>query len=186
MAAPRIMPAVWLTKPSVTTLKTRPSALICADDPAEVGSDDAERGQHFDRAVVAQAEIVAEGQDVQLVELLGEEEAGDDQAQRGAEGIGDDAAQAVLDEGGGDAEHCLGAEPRGEHGGGDDRQRQMAAGDGEILRRVHAGGDVEADADRQHQVEDHEPDEHAAPREQADQGALIIRRAPRPGPAPQP
>ncbi len=131
--------------------------------PAQVGSDDAQRGQHLDRAVVAHAEIVAEGQDVQLVELLGEEEAGDDQAHRGAEGIGDDAAQAFLDEGGGDAEHCFGAEPGGEHGGGDDRQRQVAAGDREILGRVHAGGHVEADADGQHQVENDEPDQHVVP-----------------------
>ena len=39
-----------------------------AADQQQCGcANDAQRGQHFDRAVVAHAEIVAEGQDVQLV-----------------------------------------------------------------------------------------------------------------------
>jgi hypothetical protein len=130
--------------------------------PAEIGGDDAQRRQHLDRAVVAQAEIVAQGQDVEVVELPGEKDAGDDQAQRRAEGVGDDTAQALLDEGGGNAEHRLGAEPGGEDGGGDDRQRQVAAGDREVLGGMHARGDVEADTDGQHQVENDEPDQHVA------------------------
>ena len=69
-------------------------------------------------------------------------------------------AQAFLDEGGGDAENRFGAEPRGEHGGGDDRQRQMAAGDGEILGAMDAGRGKEADADGNHEVENDEPDQH--------------------------
>ena len=90
-------------------------------DPAEVGGDDADCGEYFHAAVVAHAEVVAEGQDVELVEFLGEEEAGDDQAHRRAEGVGDDAGETFLDEGRRDAEDGLGPEPGGEDGGGDHR-----------------------------------------------------------------
>ena len=115
--------------------------------PAEVGGDDAQRGQYFDAAVVAHAEIVAQRQDVELVEFLCEKETGDDQAHRRAEGVGHNTGQAFLDEGGGDPEHGFGAEPGGEHGGGDHRERQMAAGDGEVLGAMDARRRIEADSD---------------------------------------
>jgi hypothetical protein len=128
------MPAVWLTIAAGDDVEDQAERLDLRRNPAEIGNDDAQRGEHFDRAVVAQAEIVAQGQDVEFVELGAvEKDAGDDQAQRRAEGVGDDTAQAILDEGGGDAEHRFGAEPGGEDGGGDDRQRQVAPGDREVL-----------------------------------------------------
>jgi hypothetical protein len=64
---------------------------------------------------VAHAVEVAQGQDVELVQVAREDDAGDDQAHRGTEGVGDHAAEAVLDEGGGNAEHGFRAEPCGEH-----------------------------------------------------------------------
>jgi hypothetical protein len=132
--------------------------------PAQIGGDDAQRGQHLDRAVVAQAEVVAQVRMFSLYSLLAKKEAGDDQAHRRAEGVGDHAAQAFLDEGGGNPEDRLGAEPGGEHRGGDHRQRQVAAGDGEILGGMDAGRGIEADADGNHQVENDEPDQHGVGR----------------------
>lgn len=60
MAAPMTMPISCEIMPSVTTLNTKTQRLDLRRDPTEVGDHDA-RGQHFDRAVVAHAEEVAEG-----------------------------------------------------------------------------------------------------------------------------
>ena len=89
-------------------------------------------------------------------------EARDDEAERRTEGVRHDAAQPFLDEGGGNPEHRLGAEPGGEYRGGDDGQRQVAAGDGEILGAMDAGGGIKADADGDDEIENDEPDEHDA------------------------
>ena len=130
--------------------------------PAQVGDDDAQRHQDFDAAAVAQAVKVAQGQDVEAVKARGEKEAGDDQAQAGAERIGDHAAQTLAHEGGRNAEHRFGPEPGGEHRGHDHRHGQMPAGHREILGGMHARRGKKADADRKEQIQDHEPDQHDA------------------------
>ena len=92
-------------------------------DPAEIRGDDAQCGEDFDCPVKADAEKIAQRQDVEAVELGAVEQAGNDQAQAGAERVGNDAAHAVFHEGGGNAEHRLGAKPGGKHRGHDDGKR---------------------------------------------------------------
>jgi hypothetical protein len=143
--------------------ENEPHGLDLRGDPAQVGHDDAQRGDHFDRAVVAQTVVIADGQQIQLVEFGRIEDAGDDQAHRCAERIGHHAAQPFGDELRGHAENRLGTEPGGEHGGGDHRQGQAAAGDREVLRVMDPPRGIQTDADRHHQIDHHEPDQHARP-----------------------
>ena len=89
--------------------------------------------------VVAQSVVVTDGQQVQAIELAGEEETGQDQAHRSAKGVGHHAAQAILDEGGGDAQHGFGAEPGSKDGGRHHRQRQHSPGYGKVAGVFDAG-----------------------------------------------
>ena len=141
-------------------VEDQPQRLDLRRNPAEVRGDDAHRGEHLDGPVVAHAEEIAEGQDIEPIQSGAVEDAGNDQAQAGAERVGDDTTQAVLDEGCRHPENGLGAEPGGEHGCRDYRQRQAAAGHREVLGVVYARCRVEADGDRNEQVDDDEPDQH--------------------------
>jgi len=79
------------------------------------------------------------------------------------ERIGHHAVQALLEEGGGNAEHGFRPEPGGKHGRRDHVKGQAASGDGKVPGIVHAGGGVEADADRYDPIGDDEPEQHAIP-----------------------
>ena len=111
-------------------------------------------------AVVAFAVVVGDGQQVHPVQLAGEEQAEQDQAQRRAERIGNQPAEVLVQEGGGNAEHGFGAEPGREHHRHDHDQRQRAAGGNVVARVVHLGGGIHADADGNDQIEDDETQQH--------------------------
>jgi hypothetical protein len=106
---------------------------------------------------------VADGQQVHAVEQPREQQRGDHQAHRRAEGVAGDAAQAILGEGGRYRQHRFGPEPGGEHGGHVHVQWQRAAGDQEVLGNVDAAGRQQPNGDGQGQVKGDESDEHDRP-----------------------
>ena len=143
--------------------KHQPQRLDLRRHPTKVGRHDGQRTQNFYCAVVAQPVVIADGEQVHAIQLAGEKQAGENQAQARTEGIGHHAAQAVFDEGGRDAEHSFRAEPGGEHRCHHDGQGQTAAGDREVLGVMYARGGDQADGQRNQQVDNDKPDQHAAP-----------------------
>jgi hypothetical protein len=157
---PMVMPIGTLMAPAESRLKTRPSAVTCAETPAQVAEHDDERTGDFDRAAEAFTVIVADRQQRHFVQLAGEEQAHQDQAGAGAEGVFDHSVQAAVHELGGDAQHGFRTEPGGERGGDDHHQRQVPPGDREIGGVLDAPGGIQADADRDQQVDNHQGQQH--------------------------
>jgi hypothetical protein len=116
-------------------------------EPAQVRHHDREARQQLGGRVVAGPVVIADGEEIHAVELRGEEETDQDEAQAGAERVGDDPAQPLLQEGRGDAQHGLGAEPRRAHHRRYHVKRQRAAREDEITRVVDPEGGDNAHGD---------------------------------------
>ena len=155
--------------------------------PPEIGKGDADAHHQFHRAVVAPAVEVPDREEIHPVERAREEQPDQDEAQRGAERVGHEAAQPFAQECRGDAEHGLGAEPRGEHGGEHHVERQVPAGCNVVARVVHLRGGDQPQRDRQHEIGDDEPKHHGASRSRSARfakrrtlyGACMARRVSR-------
>ncbi len=140
--------------------KTSPECNDLGRNPAQIGNHDGDTGQNFHRAVITLTVVVADGQQVQLVQFGRKKHAHQNQAHAGAKRIFDDTPEAVLHEFGGNAQHGFRAEPGCEHRGGDDIQRQVTAGDHIIPGRMNPGGGIQADADGNQKIERDKPHQH--------------------------
>ena len=121
--------------------------------PPEVGEDDEKRAENLDAAAVALAVVVADRQDVELVELLCEEHAHKNQSHAGAERLFDHTYNAALDEAAGKTQNGFGTKPGGKRCRDDHRQRKTAPCKGKITRTAHTRCGIEADGDRRQHVE---------------------------------
>ena len=128
--------------------------------PAQVRQHNRHARQHLDRLAVAHLVEVSDGQQVQAVKQLGEQQSRQYQADGGPKRVTGNAVQAVFGKGGRHRQDGLSPEPGSEYRGHVHVKRQTAPCHQVILGPVHATSRQQADADGHGQISDYKSQQH--------------------------
>ena len=124
--------------------------------PAQVAEHDDRRAGHFNHTTVALAVVVAQGDEVLLVQLVGEKQSHQHQTHGRAKGVLHDGAEPSVHKAGRHPQHGFRSEPGGKRSGNHHRQRQATPGYRIVSGVVHASGRIQAHTNRNQQVQNDE------------------------------
>jgi len=122
-------------------------------EPADVDGDHPKRGVDARPFPVFTLDDIGDGETFQAAEQPDDENTGEDQADRSAEGVGEHSADAVLIDGGGHAHARPGAEPGGQQRRGGHPQGKTPPGNQKVVHALNLAARPETDSDHHEDVQ---------------------------------
>ncbi len=122
-------------------------------EPADIDRQHPERRVNPRPLSVFPFDDVGDGQAFEAAQQPHDEDTGDHQAERCAEGIGEHAAEAAVVDGGDDPHARPGAEPGRQQGGGGHPEGKPAAGNQKVIHALDLAARPHSDSDQDGKIE---------------------------------